>query len=199
LFKSIELPVVIWRQHRRRRLVISNCHGDFPMRLTLPLLSLALLLSAAAPADAADAPRIEQRLTPEQFHATGLDTLSSEQLELLNRLLQEAPAAQSVASPSAAPDGNDTRRARAAEEAERSLLSSPERAVSAQVMGTVAGWEPGTEFRLDNGQVWKVLKGAAKLPKPRNAPTVKLVPGLGGRWFLEVDEDLPKARVYRID
>jgi hypothetical protein len=25
------------------------------------------------------------------------------------------------------------------------------------------------------------------------------VPGIAGRWFLQVDEDMPKARVYRID
>jgi hypothetical protein len=30
------------------------------------------------------------------------------------------------------------------------------------------------------------------------SPAIKVVPGIAGRWFLQVDEDLPKARVYRI-
>lgn len=30
-------------------------------------------------------------------------------------------------------------------------------------------------------------------------PEIVVVPGIAGRWFLQVDEDLPKTRVYRID
>jgi hypothetical protein len=44
-----------------------------------------------------------------------------------------------------------------------------------------------------------VLKGEMKLRRPMQAPEVLVVPGLAGRWFLQVDEDLPKARVYRTD
>jgi hypothetical protein len=29
-------------------------------------------------------------------------------------------------------------------------------------------------------------------------PQDLLVPGVLGRWFLQVDEDMPKARVYRV-
>lgn len=38
-----------------------------------------------------------------------------------------------------------------------------------------------------------------KLRKTLEAPEVVLVPGIVGRWFLQIDEDAPKARVYRID
>ncbi|KAF1708245.1 hypothetical protein CSC73_09860 [Pseudoxanthomonas sacheonensis] len=65
--------------------------------------------------------------------------------------------------------------------------------------GPVSGWEPGTVFELENGQTWKVLKGNMKLRKPFESPEIVVVPGIAGRWFLQVDEDLPKARVYRID
>jgi hypothetical protein len=30
------------------------------------------------------------------------------------------------------------------------------------------------------------------------APEIVVVPGIAGRWFLQMDQDLPKARVYRI-
>ena len=65
--------------------------------------------------------------------------------------------------------------------------------------GSISHWEPGTEFALENGQVWKVLKGNMKLRKTLQSPEIVLVPGFAGRWFLQVDEDLPKARVYRVD
>ena len=71
--------------------------------------------------------------------------------------------------------------------------------VHARVQGQLTGWSPGYEFRLDNGQVWKVLKGEMKLRKPLQDPQIVVLPGFAGRWFLQVDENLPKARVYRID
>ena len=61
------------------------------------------------------------------------------------------------------------------------------------------GWEPGTVFVLDNGQRWRVLKGRAELREPLQSPEILVVSGLAGRYFLQVHEDLPKARVYRID
>jgi hypothetical protein len=38
-----------------------------------------------------------------------------------------------------------------------------------------------------------------RLHAPMQAPEIVVAPGIAGRWFLQVDEDLPKARVYRID
>jgi hypothetical protein len=38
-----------------------------------------------------------------------------------------------------------------------------------------------------------------KLPKALTDPAVKLVPGIAGRWFLQVSEDYPMARVYLIN
>lgn len=173
------------------------------MPTSLRFVVTAVLAVLATSHAVADGTRIEQRLTPEQLHATGLDTLSPEQLDLLNRLL-EPGTPTSATSPAGTPDAStypasDSARTPRRPDPEAGLLGGSERPYTAQVRGSVEGWSPGTEFRLDNGQIWKVLKGEARLPQPRNAPTVKLVPGLGGRWFLEVDENLPKARVYRVD
>jgi hypothetical protein len=54
-------------------------------------------------------------------------------------------------------------------------------------------------FALENGQQWKVLKGSMRLRKALQSPETVVVPDFAGRWFLQVDEDMPKARVYRID
>ena len=59
--------------------------------MTTPrLLAFGLLLAICPSAFAArDHVPLEQRLTPEQMKATGLDQLTTEQLRLLNRLLDE--------------------------------------------------------------------------------------------------------------
>lgn len=133
--------------------------------------------------------RIEQRLTQEQLHATGLDTLAPEQLELLNRLLRE----QSVDAEAAKkPHAED-------EPARTSFIGLDDKPIKTRLKGSVSEWGPGTVFELENGQSWKVLKGSMKLRKALQAPEIELVPGIAGRWFLHVAEDLPGARVYRID
>ncbi|MEE7547334.1 hypothetical protein HF319_10060 [Xanthomonas sp. Kuri4-1] len=78
------------------------------------------------------------------------------------------------------------------------MLGLDEAAVASRVQGDVAGWAPGTVFSLANGQQWKVLKGRLTLRRPLASPEVAVMPGLAGRWFLQLDEDLPRARVYRI-
>ena len=132
---------------------------------------------------------IEQRLTSEQLRETGLNTLSPEQLKRLNQLLNEesVSAAKTEKSPT-----NDR-------PIPASYIGLNDKPIKSRLKGTVTGWEVDTIFELENGQRWKVLKGQMKLRKPMQSPDIIVVPGIAGRWFLQVDEDLPKARVYRID
>ena len=160
-----------------------------PRKVTLVGATLALLLLPLTTMAQQRYIDIEKRLTAEQLRATGLDTLTPAQLELLNRLLREETVdTASAGKPNAgsAPD-------------RRPYIGLDDTPISSRLKGAVSGWEPGTVFELENGQQWKVLKGSMKLRKPLNAPEVVVVPGVAGRWFLQVDEDLPKARVYRID
>jgi len=154
-------------------------------------LPAALALSAMAPAWAqSNHIDVEKRLTPDEMREAGLDTLTPAQLAALNRLLREkiAPVAKTVATPESPAD-----------KAGRSYIGLEDKPIHSRARGPVSGWEPGTVFSLENGQQWKVLKGAMKLRKPLQAPEIVVVPGFAGRWFLQVDEDMPKARVYRID
>jgi hypothetical protein len=153
---------------------------------------LAATASAQAPYVA-----IEQRVDPQQLADVGL---TPAQLQTLNRLLREAdaraPAPASVAATPAAPV------------AQAPLQGAPNPApmfpglddgpIKASVVGDISGWQPGVVFTLDNGQQWQVLKGEMKLKAARSNPPIVVVPGIAGRWFLQVDEDLPKARVFRI-
>ena len=92
------------------------------------------------------------------------------------------------------------RSASSSSETPRAVLMELEiRTIRSRLKGTVSGWAPGTEFQLENGQRWKVLKGEIQLRKALESPEILVVPGVAGRWFLQVDPDLPKARVYRVD
>ena len=82
---------------------------------------------------------------------------------------------------------------------ESRFIGRNDQPIKTRIQGAVTGWEPGSEFTLANGQRWKVLKGAVRLPKAVESPAVTVMPGIAGRWFLQVDENLPSARVYRID
>lgn len=152
------------------------------------VLVLAIAATLPVRAQQADAD-IEQRLSADEMHEAGLDTLSAAQLAALNRLLREKPAPGTAAPSTTAK----------APEAERTYIGLDDKPIRSRLKGDVAGWEPGTVFVLENGQQWKVLKGHMKLRAPMQAPEIVVVPGVAGRWFLQVHEDLPKARVYRID
>lgn len=156
------------------------------------LLALALVAGAAAAGE--HYVNIEQRLSPEQRHATGIDTLTPEQLAALNAVLRDdvkSIEARAVVEASSRPHAQTA--------AGGTLAGFNDAPIKSRLKGSISSWEPGTEFVLENGQTWKVLKGYMKLRKPMEAPEIIVVPGLAGRWFLQVDEDLPKARVYRVD
>jgi hypothetical protein len=184
----------------------------FRLRASLFLFLVCLSFAAMAQSGYVE---IEKRMTAEQRRATGLDTLSPEQLALLNQLLRESEAAsiaQAEEAAKVATIAEAKAEAEAAVSAERRasntagrhadagrLIGFNDEPIRSRLKGEVAGWEPGHVFELENGQQWKVLKGKLTLRKPLQAPDILVVPGIAGRWFLQVHEDMPKARVYRID
>ena len=160
-------------------------------------LMLALLLAPFTVLAQSAYIDIEQRLSAEQLSEVGL---SPAQLQLLNRMLREASdkdPAPAVAATSAAPTASAV--VGTGQRSAVQYIGLDDQPIKSRLKGDVAGWEPGTVFELDNGQQWKVLKGSMKLRKPLTSPEIMVVPGVAGRWFLQVDEDMPKARVYRID
>jgi len=154
-------------------------------------LSIILLLAPLLALAQTSYVDLEKRLTAEQLHATGLDTLSPAQLALLNRLLRDdgaaATAASAATTPASAPPPAPMH------------IGLEEGPVHSRLVGTLSGWGPGTEFVLANGQKWKVLKGSYQLRAPVQAPEVDIVPGIAGRWFFKLDEDTPGPRVYRVE
>jgi hypothetical protein len=134
---------------------------------------------------------LEQRLSPEQFHDTGLDQLSEEQLRRLNALLRDDRAAQVAAV-----------RKEVEREADRGgLLRRDREPAVTKITGEFRGWSNGTRFQLENGQVWRVIDTPEYyVPKSKYlvAPAVALTPGLLGGWYLQVEGQSPRAKVQQV-
>ena len=125
------------------------------MRMTLQRGWLLALCCAPLLALGQGDVNIEQRLTPEQMHATGLDTLTPAQLARLNQVLREDATQATTAQSSR----------HSAEQQSMFAVGLDDKPIRSRVRGDVPGWEPGTVFELDNGQQWKVLKGRMTLRK----------------------------------
>jgi hypothetical protein len=150
--------------------------------LAAAVLSACILASGSALAERPYTP-IEQRLSPEQMRATGLDQLQPEQLSLLNQLLSNEQA--SIVAQSAKAE-----RERKTEEARTPVSSS--------LKGEFRGWQNGTVFELENGQRWRVLDSDFAT-KPLSNPEVAISPGLFGSWYMLVEGTSVKAMVKRVD
>ena len=71
--------------------------------------------------------------------------------------------------------------------------------IESTIAGKFDGWEPGSQIRLANGQVWRVADGSsAVLPGMDNAK-VKVVRNLLGTVFLQIEgtNNTPKVRRVR--
>lgn len=153
-------------------------------------LLLALLFAIALPAYAArEYTDIEKRLTAEQMKATGLDQLSTAQLELLNSLLRDDQKAVVAAT---------------REESETRVLGTwfgkdGIEPISSTVKGDLRGWSRGTVFNLENGQRWRVIEGDYYIGKPIGNAKVLVTPGKISGWYLQVEGHNPRPKVQRID
>lgn len=164
-----------------RRRIVSQC-------LLLAALSVAALTAQAQQT------LIQDRMNAEEFKAAGLDKLSPEELAHLNAWL--AQKATPVAA--TAPEPGMEASMPAVGSGTSPAIVGDDKPVHSRLKGSIHTWSPGTVFELENGQQWRVVKGSMKLSKPLESPEIEIAPGLMGRWFLQVDEDAPRARVERI-
>ncbi|KQY49672.1 hypothetical protein [Lysobacter sp. Root494] len=150
--------------------------------LAAAILSACVLASGSALAERPYTP-IEQRLSPEQMRATGLDQLQPGQLSLLNQLLSSEQA-------DIAAQGAQAERERRSEEARTPVSSS--------LKGEFRGWQSGAVLELENGQRWRVVDSDFVTKRLSN-PKVTISPGLFGSWYMLVEGTSVKAKVKRVD
>ncbi len=82
-------------------------------------------------------------------------------------------------------------------EAVRQKQEQP-KAIVSTVAGDFDGWGPGSQIRLANGQVWRIVDGSeAILPRMKN-PKVTIERNLFGTLFLKVEGSNNSAKVKRV-
>ena len=144
-----------------------------------------LLLSGAALAD--DAAILKCRALPD----------SGARLACYDAI--PAGAKPRVASADAAPGiaAAPGREANFGIEAKKQREAEPQ-SISSTVAGNFEGWGPGSQIRLANGQVWRVIDGSeAVLPRTRDQK-VTIERNMFGTLFLRVDGTNSSAKVRRV-
>lgn len=72
------------------------------------------------------------------------------------------------------------------------------KSIESTVVGKIEGWGPTTQFKLANGQVWRVVDGSSEWFMERTNPKVVLSRNALGTIFFEVDGAKQPPRVRRI-
>lgn len=161
------------------------------------IISIALLCALPALAVAQPGPQtsdqrpIEQRMSPEQFRAAGLDKLSPDELAALNAWLRGTLQAET---------------ARAAAQAEQQVKDvnrgffdfGSADPIVARMVGEFRGFEKGQRYTLDNGQVWEQTERARLAGVKLTNPEVVITPGVLGVWWMKVGNYNTRAKVRRI-
>jgi hypothetical protein len=170
------------------------------------LLFLALALSIHFTAFAADGfSTLEERMSGDEFKATGLGKLSTAELAELNDWLRrhsiatlENTAARRTSSaavsgatkdlrgfenqPKSDPNGNDSK------------------LIHGTINGTFNGWSgKGDLFKLTNGMIWQSTENESFLMGPVENPQVTINKSFMGNWHLSVDGYNSKIQVERIN
>ena len=101
------------------------------------------------------------------------------------------PGAAAAAAPAPTPEQNFGLEAVKQREAQPASIRST-------VVGDFDGWGPGSQIRLANGQVWRVIDGSdAVLPRTKDA-AVTIERNVFGTLFLKVDGGNSSAKVRRV-
>jgi hypothetical protein len=101
------------------------------------------------------------------------------------------PGAAAAAAPARTPEQNFGLEAVKQREAQPASIRST-------VVGDFDGWGPGSQIRLANGQIWRVIDGSdAVLPRTKDAP-VTIERNVFGTLFLKVDGGNSSAKVRRV-
>jgi hypothetical protein len=143
------------------------------VRLLPLLMSVALAVPLAAQAADQYVP-LQQRMSPEEFKAAGLDKLSPDELKNLDSWLSgHGKTATKMVDQS----GNPV------------FYPSSEKAgpIQARVQGEFGGFTGHTEFTLDNGQVWKQADASRLSCLTSTNPKVTIRRSLMGNWMAAVD------------
>ncbi|WP_221032238.1 hypothetical protein [Actomonas aquatica] len=169
--------------------------------LILPLLAAALWAQPTSPSFVDSLPAEAratmglEALTPAQLavleaavqnyvHGRSASSLAEKEEELVSTRQQLEEAQAVIAEQENASDQSLIQRAKV-------LLTPGTKieytTVSSRLTEEFRGWNAGTLFRLENGQVWRVVEGKYWSPREDAGKAVTIKPGMLGSFFLEIE------------
>lgn len=165
----------------------------------------ALLCGCATLAPAQE--RFTDRLSAEERKAIGLELLSPEQVTALNASVQrdrqqgavqirEQAKAELREEVKAQVKAEVKEQAKAEVQTEQQKQREAETRVLSRVLGKYSGWDGTTQFKLENGQVWRQSEPGVFYTKPVENAAV-LIEKVYGGWRL-YDQSGGWVRVVRI-
>jgi hypothetical protein len=148
------------------------------------LLIAAVALVIAGFVSAAGFSSLEERMSQAEFHATGLDKLSADELKALNDWVNTHIATKTTyVTPSGAPVFYSK--------------SSDREVVESRIDGKFSGWYGKNVFKLENGQEWTQAESGSMSTGNYDHPKVKIKPMLVGSWLMYVEACGCSVRVDR--
>lgn len=173
----------------------SNMNSEF-LRLAAGSLALFLMMTGAPVwAQQNDEAPIEERMTPTERRATGINKLTPEELEALNAWLADQGIIVVKQAPAEPADRRGFRQRIAdvfSDEGEQDTV------ITSRLVGTFDGWDGETVFELENGMVWRQAETNLYTVRPVNNPEVVIRQGLFDRWRLQVKGYNKRLTVERV-
>jgi hypothetical protein len=149
------------------------------MKALLPFVLLALWAGNLSAAD------LRADMTAEEFRAAGLNKLTSAELAALNAFLANDPSAPSTEravttapalTPTAPSESQPGWKPQAPEAAREVIVT--------RLQSAPSGGGKGTQFNLDNGQVWEQTDSVSVSNVSKDL-RVRIKPAILGRWRMQ--------------
>ena len=147
-----------------------------------PLL-VALLVTDPAFGEARDFPRLADLMTAEELETTGVTKLSDAERQALEAWLVRYTA----------------RDAERIKKSSKRVKKAEAKEIKARLVGAFNGWQGGTVFRLDNGEIWRQIGNEVYYPRKKDIDAaVEIHRGLISGYQLELVATGARVKVKRI-
>ena len=156
-------------------------------RLCYLLLALVIAPQGFAEGrDGDDFAAIEREMSAEERRATGIDSLSADELDALNQwLIERFDQVQESVSAEVRQKVREAVLEEVREEARETGAAEREQSFEAKIVGNFSGWGGGTIFRLDNGELWRQRNDGTYRHRGEDR-RVRIEQGFFGLWRMVV-------------
>lgn len=162
---------------------------------TLILMCALFLPIYVAHADSAAEFDVLKSMSVADFRATGLDKLTDAQIKALDAWIADY---EQTHAPKCAPVAAIPQPGTADVHRKVTSIAPAEGTIIAHLLGTFRGWNGGTIFKLDNGQVWEQADDSILTVGGVTDPKVTISRGMLDSYYLSVEGVQDEVLVRRI-